>query len=82
MVVLIPLGAAAFKAAGRSAVLGAVIAFVSSSAGFNASLVVNLTDPLLGGITQSAAQLVDPEYTVSPSPTTSSPRPPPWCWRS
>lgn len=66
VVVLIPLGAAAFKAAGRSAVLGAVIAFVSSSAGFNASLVVNLTDPLLGGITQSAAQLVDPEYTVSP----------------
>ncbi|MCT1802831.1 MAG: AbgT family transporter [Kocuria sp.] len=66
VVVLIPLGAAAFKAAGRSAVLGAVIAFVSSSAGFNASLLVNLTDPLLGGITQSAAQLVDPEYTVSP----------------
>ena len=66
VVVLIPLGAAAFKAAGRSAVLGAVIAFVSSSAGFNASLVVNLTDPLVGGITQSAAQLVDPEYTVSP----------------
>ena len=66
VVVLIPLGAAAFKAAGRSAVLGAVIAFVSSSAGFNASLVVNLTDPLLGGITQSAAQLMDPEYTVSP----------------
>ncbi len=65
-VVLIPLGAAAFKAAGRSAVLGAVVAFASASAGFNASLVVNLTDPLLGGISTSAAQLVDPEYEVSP----------------
>lgn len=65
-VVLIPLGAAAFKAAGRSAVLGAVVAFASASAGFNASLVVNLTDPLLGGISTSAAQLVDPEYQVSP----------------
>ncbi|MCT1601954.1 AbgT family transporter [Kocuria sp. p3-SID1433] len=65
-VVLIPLGAAAFKAAGRSAVLGAVVAFASASAGFNASLVVNLTDPLLGGISTSAAQLVDPDYQVSP----------------
>lgn len=65
-VVLIPLGAAAFKAAGRSAVLGAVVAFASASAGFNASLVVNLTDPLLGGISTSAAQLVDPAYEVSP----------------
>lgn len=65
-VVLIPLGAAAFKAAGRSAVLGAVVAFASASAGFNASLVVNLTDPLLGGISTSAAQLVDPGYEVSP----------------
>lgn len=65
-VVLIPLGAAAFKAAGRSAVLGGVVAFAASSAGFNASLIVNLTDPLLGGISTSAAQLVDPEYQVSP----------------
>lgn len=65
-VVLIPLGAAAFKAAGRSAVLGGVVAFAASSAGFNASLLVNLTDPLLGGISTSAAQLVDPEYQVSP----------------
>lgn len=65
-VVLIPLGAAAFKAAGRSAMLGGVVAFAASSAGFNASLLVNLTDPLLGGISTSAAQLVDPEYQVSP----------------
>ncbi|MFC7403822.1 AbgT family transporter [Georgenia alba] len=65
-VVLIPLGAMVFKAVGRSPILGAIVAFGSASAGYNASLVVIPTDTLLAGLTTSAARLVEPGYVVSP----------------
>lgn len=65
-VILIPLGAAAFSAVGRNPVIGAMVAFAASSAGFNSSLVLNITDVLLAGISTQAAQVVDPEYVVSP----------------
>lgn len=65
-VILIPLAAAAFKASGRSAVLGAVVAFGAASAGYNASLLITASDPLLAGISTSAAQLVEEDYVVSP----------------
>jgi len=65
-VILIPLGAMAFHAMGRSPVVGAMVAFAASSAGFNASLILNITDLLLAGISTSAAQLVDDSYEVSP----------------
>lgn len=65
-VVLIPLGAAAFKAVGRSPVLGAVVAFGSASAGYNASLLITGTDAILAGLSTSAAQLVEDDYVVSP----------------
>ncbi|MGV0404925.1 AbgT family transporter [Corynebacterium marquesiae] len=65
-VILIPLGAMAFHAVGRSPIVGAMVAFAASSAGFNASLILNITDLLLAGISTPAAQFVDPEYEVSP----------------
>ncbi|WP_288831384.1 AbgT family transporter [uncultured Corynebacterium sp.] len=65
-VIIIPLGAMAFYAVGRSPIVGAMVAFAASSAGFNASLILNITDLLLAGISTSAAHIVDPEYTVSP----------------
>ncbi|AZA09772.1 AbgT family transporter [Corynebacterium pseudopelargi] len=65
-VILIPLGAMSFRALGRSPIVGAMVAFAASSAGFNASLILNITDVLLGGISTSAAQLVDENYEVSP----------------
>ncbi|UBI01886.1 AbgT family transporter [Corynebacterium freneyi] len=65
-VILIPLGAAAFRAVGRNPIVGAMVAFAASSAGFNSSLVLNITDVLLAGISTTAAQFVDPEYVVSP----------------
>ena len=65
-VILIPLGAAAFKAVGRNPIAGAMVGFAASSAGFNASLVLNITDVLLAGISTQAAAFVDPEYVVSP----------------
>lgn len=65
-IILIPLAAAAFKAVGRSAVLGAVVAFGAASAGYNASLLITATDPLLAGISTAAAQVIDEDYVVSP----------------
>ncbi|MCX2164025.1 AbgT family transporter [Corynebacterium auriscanis] len=65
-VILIPLGAVSFRAMGRSPIVGAMVAFAASSAGFNSSLVLNITDVLLGGISTSAAHIVDKEYYVSP----------------
>ncbi|KPI06465.1 AbgT transporter [Actinobacteria bacterium OK074] len=65
-VVLVPLGALAFRAVGRSPVLGAVVAFVSVSAGYDASPLVTPTDAILAGLTTAAAQTVDPDYVVSP----------------
>ena len=65
-VILIPLGAMSFHALGRSPIVGAMVAFAASSAGFNASLILNITDLLLAGISTPAAQMVDPDYHVSP----------------
>ena len=66
IIVLPPLAAMAFLAVGRNPLLGIVLAFASVDAGFNASLVITAAEPLYAGISTSAAQLVDPEYVVSP----------------
>lgn len=66
-VTLIPLGALVFKAVGRSPVLGAIVAFVSISAGYDAAPVLTTTDVLLSGISTAAAQTIDPEAFVSPT---------------
>nr|WP_253781068.1 AbgT family transporter [Nonomuraea roseoviolacea] len=65
-VVLIPLGALAFRAVGRSPVLGVVVAFVSVSAGYDASPLVTPVDAILSGLTTAAAHTVDPAYVVTP----------------
>lgn len=65
-VILIPIGAMSFRAMGRSPIVGAMVAFAASSAGFNSSLVLNITDVLLAGISTSAANIADSEYAVSP----------------
>lgn len=64
-VVLIPLGALLFKAAGRSPVLGLVVAFGSVSAGYNASLLITPTDALLAALSTQAAGIIDTGYTVT-----------------
>lgn len=66
-VILIPMAALAFKAAGRSPVIGVVTAYVSISAGYNASPLVTPSDAILGSLTTSAAQIVDPGYVVTPT---------------
>lgn len=65
-VILIPLAALAFKAVGRSPVIGVVTAYVSVAAGYNASPLVTPSDAILAGISTSAARIVDPTYVVTP----------------
>ena len=64
-VVLIPLAAAIFYALGRHPLAGMAAAFAGVSGGYSANLLIGTIDPLLAGITQEAAQLIDPSYTVA-----------------
>ncbi len=64
-VVLIPLGAVIFAAVGRHPLAGLSATFAGVAGGFSANLSITSLDPLLGGLTQSAAQLIDPTYVVS-----------------
>ena len=65
-VIIVPLGAMAFHAVGRSPLVGTMVGFAAAAGGFNASLILNITDLLLAGISTSGAQILDPEYEVSP----------------
>jgi aminobenzoyl-glutamate transport protein len=66
-VVLTPLGAMLFAAVGRHPLAGLAAAFAGVSAGFSANLLLTSLDPLLSGLSQEAAQLVDPDYLVQPT---------------
>ena len=63
-VVLIPLAAAIFYALDRPPLAGMAAAFAGVSGGYSANLLIGTIDPLLAGITQEAAQLIDPAYEV------------------
>jgi aminobenzoyl-glutamate transport protein len=63
-VVLIPLAGAIFYALGRHPLAGMAAAFAGVSGGYSANLLIGTIDPLLAGITQEAARLIDPDYIV------------------
>ena len=66
-VLVIPLGAVIFYAAGRHPLAGIAAAFAGVSGGFSATMgVPSSLDPLLAGLTQTAAQLVDPTVVINP----------------
>lgn len=66
-VVLIPLGAAVFHALGRHPIAGLAAAFCGVSGGFGANFLIGSVDPVLAGLSQSAAQILDPQKTVNPT---------------
>ncbi|WP_340621361.1 AbgT family transporter [Xenorhabdus siamensis] len=63
-VVLIPLAAIIFHSLGRHPLAGLAAAFAGVSGGYSANLLLGTIDPLLSGITQQAAQIIDPSYIV------------------
>ena len=65
-VVLIPLAAMIFHSLGRHPLAGLAAAFAGVSGGYSANLLLGTVDPLLSGITEAAAHLLDPTYSVGP----------------
>lgn len=65
-VLLVPLAAIIFLAAGRNPLAGLAAAFAGVSGGYSANLLLGTIDPLLSGLSQEAAQIMDPTYTVNP----------------
>ncbi len=66
-VLLIPLGAIIFKTVGRHPIAGMAAVFAGVSGGFSANLIIGTIDPLLAGLSQEAAQIIDSSYTVNPT---------------
>ncbi|MBA4157220.1 MAG: AbgT family transporter [Gemmatimonadetes bacterium] len=66
-VILVPLAGVIFLAVGRHPIAGMAAAFAGVSGGYSANLLIGTVDPLLAGITQEAAQLIDPGYEVHPA---------------
>jgi len=66
-VLLVPMGAVIYLSVGRHPLAGLAAAFAGVSGGFSANLLLGTIDPLLAGISQEAARIIDPEYVVSPA---------------
>lgn len=64
-VLLVPLAGLLYIAAGRHPILGIAAAFAGVSGGYSANLLLGTIDPLLSGLSEEAARIVDPSYTVS-----------------
>lgn len=64
-VILIPLGAAIFYALGRHPMAGLAAAFCGVSGGFGANFLIGSIDPVLAGLSQSAAQIIDPNMKIN-----------------
>ena len=64
-VILIPLGAIIFHALGRHPIAGLAAAFSGVSGGFGANFLIGSVDPILAGLSQSAAQIIDPKITIN-----------------
>lgn len=65
-VLVIPLGGVIFYAAGRHPLAGIAAAFAGVSGGFSANFIPSAIDPMLQGISQSGAQIMDPSITLNP----------------
>ncbi|MGW1146742.1 AbgT family transporter [Streptomyces sp. NPDC002454] len=66
-VVLIPLGAVAFRAVGRSPMLGMIVAFVSINAAGDANPLIAPGDALFAEVATEAAQIIDKDMVVRPT---------------
>lgn len=66
-VLLVPLGGMIFLAVGRHPIAGLGAAFAGVSGGYSANLLLGTIDPLLSGLSEEAAQIIDPAYTVNPA---------------
>jgi aminobenzoyl-glutamate transport protein len=66
-VLLVPLAAIIFLAAGRHPIVGMAAAFAGVSGGYSANLLLGTIDPLLSDLSQEAARIIDPAYIINPT---------------
>ncbi len=65
-VLVIPLGGIIFYAAGRHPLVGIAAAFAGVSGGFSANFLPSSLDPMLQGLSQAGAQILDPSVVLNP----------------
>lgn len=65
-VVMIPLAMIAFRAVGRSPIIGAVIAYVAVGGTSSVGMLPSGSDAVMAGISTAAAHAVQPGYQVNP----------------
>lgn len=66
-VLLVPLAAVIFLAAGRHPIAGLAAAFAGVSGGYSANLLLGTIDPLLAGLSEEAARILVSDYVVNPA---------------
>lgn len=66
-VILIPLGAMIFHALGRHPMAGLAAAFCGVSGGFGANFLIGSVDPILAGLSTTAAQMIDEKMVINPA---------------
>ncbi len=66
-VLLVPLSAVIFLAAGRHPLAGVAAAFAGVSGGYSANLLLGTIDPLLAGLSEEAAHILRADYRVNPA---------------
>ncbi len=66
-VLLVPLAALIFTAVGRHPIAGLAAAFAGVSGGYSANLLLGTLDPLLAGLSEEAARIINPAYEVNPT---------------
>lgn len=66
-VLLLPLAAIIFQSVGRNPMVGLAAAYAGVAGGYSANLLIGTIDPLLAGISQEAARIIDPSYLVNPA---------------
>ena len=66
-VLMVPLGGMIFLAVGRHPIAGIAAAFAGVSGGYSANLLLGTIDPLLAGLSEEAARIIDPAYVVNPA---------------
>ncbi len=64
-VILIPLGAMIFYAIGRHPMAGLAAAFCGVSGGFGANFLIGSVDPILAGLSETAAHIIDPSMKIN-----------------
>lgn len=67
-IIVIPaLAATAFQAVGKNPLAGLIAGYAATNAGFTANILITATDGLLYGVTQEAANIIDPTLVMTPA---------------